>query len=137
MTGISSVVGAKGLMQVMPETADWVAPQVGLKEFKLADPLDNLKMGTWYLNYTHGEWDGNSMLAIASYNAGPGNVADWVTRFKNEDVDSFVEKIPFPETRGYVEKVFENYWNYMRLYNPDMAELMAKYDPARSPVAGR
>jgi soluble lytic murein transglycosylase len=137
MPGISSVVGARGLMQVMPETADWVAPNVGLDEFKLTDPLDNLKMGTWYLNYTHEEWDGNSMLAIASYNAGPGNVADWVQRFKNEDVDGFVEKIPFPETRGYVEKVFENYWNYMRLYNPEMAQLMAQYGHNLSPVAER
>jgi len=137
MPEIGSVVGARGLMQVMPETADWVAPNAGIEEFELTDPLDNLRMGTWYLNYTHEEWEGNSMLAVASYNAGPGNVADWVQRFKNEDVDSFVEKIPFPETRGYVEKVFENYWNYMRLYNPDMSELMAQYGENLSPVAGR
>ena len=137
MPAIGSVVGARGLMQVMPETADWVAPNAGIDEFELTDPLDNLKMGTWYLNYTHEEWDGNSMLAVASYNAGPGNVSDWVQRFKNEDVDSFVEKIPFPETRGYVEHVFENYWNYMRLYNPEMSQLMAKYGDNLSPVAGR
>ncbi len=137
MPGIGSVVGARGLMQVMPETADWVAPNAGIDEFELTDPVDNLKMGTWYLNYTHEEWNGNSMLAVASYNAGPGNVSDWVTRFKNEDVDSFVEKIPFPETRGYVEHVFENYWNYMRLYNPEMSQLMAKYGNNLSPVAGR
>lgn len=129
MPGIESVVGAKGLMQVMPETAEWVAPNVNLKTFKLNDPLDNLKLGTWYLNYTHDEWDGNSMLAVASYNAGPGAVGDWVRRFEGLDVDRFIEKIPYPETKGYVSSIFENYWNYMRLYNPEISALLARYSP--------
>lgn len=138
MPGIKSIVGAEGLMQVMPETAEWVAPQAGLgKEFKLNDPLDNIQMGTWYLNYTHEEWDGNSMLAVASYNAGPGNVQDWVKRFQQLDVDTFVERIPFPETQGYVESVFENYWNYMRLYNPDTAKLVAQSASEFGKVAKR
>ncbi len=137
MPGIESVVGATGLMQVMPETADWVAPNVGLKSFKLNNPLDNLKLGTWYLKYTHEEWEGNSMLAVASYNAGPGNVQDWVTRFQNSDVDTFVEKIPFPETRGYVESVFENYWNYLRLYNPETSALLAQYSEEHGALAKR
>jgi soluble lytic murein transglycosylase len=123
---IRSVVGATGLMQVMPETAEWVASQINLKQYNLEDPQDNINLGTWYLDYTHREYDNNSLFAVASYNAGPGSVADWITRFGFNDPDQFVEQIPFPETKGYVEAVFENYWNYLRLYNPDISEKLAQ-----------
>lgn len=129
MPGIESGVGAKGLMQVMPETAAYIAENINLKQYKLTEPKDNLKLGTWYMDYVHDEWDGNSMLAVASYNAGPGAVGDWVKRFQGLDVDTFVERIPFPETKGYVSSVFENYWNYMRLYNPEMMKLVAQHSP--------
>ncbi|MGB0563917.1 MAG: transglycosylase SLT domain-containing protein, partial [Spirulinaceae cyanobacterium] len=69
-------------------------------------------------------FDGNSMLAIASYNAGPGNVNQWLKRFGLSDPDEFVEEIPFGETKGYVESVFGNYWNYLRLYSPEIAPLV-------------
>jgi soluble lytic murein transglycosylase len=121
-------------MQVMPSTGEWVASQVGLTDYQLNDPDDSVNLGTWYLNYTHQEWDGNSMLAVASYNAGPGNVADWLQRFNLSDPDRFVEQIPFPETQGYVEAVFENYWNYLRLYNPEVSQLVAQYSPAHLPI---
>jgi soluble lytic murein transglycosylase len=123
---IRSVVGATGLMQVMPETAEWVASQIDLKQYNLEDPQDNIKLGTWYLDFTHREYDNNSLFAVASYNAGPGSVADWITRFGFNDPDKFVEEIPFPETKGYVEAVFENYWNYLRLYNPDISQQLAQ-----------
>jgi len=119
---IRSVVGATGLMQVMPETAAWIAPQMGLQDYRLEKPLDNLNLGTWYLDYTHRAYGNNSMLAIASYNAGPGNVAEWVEQFGLSDPDAFVEAIPFPETKGYVKAVFANYWNYLRLYNPQVSQ---------------
>lgn len=119
---IRSSAGAVGLMQVMPDTGTWVAEQAGYdSEFQLIDPADNIQLGTWFLAYTHREYEGNSMLAIASYNAGPGNVNDWVQRFGYNDPDVFVEQIPFPETKGYVESVFSNYWNYLRLYDPEIS----------------
>lgn len=123
---IRSAVGATGLMQVMPETANWIAQQIKLPRYKLDNPNDNIKLGTWYLDYTHQEYQDNSMLAVASYNAGPGNVADWAKKSGQGDPDAFVEAIPFPETLGYVKAVFENYWNYQRLYNPEISELMQK-----------
>lgn len=123
---IRSVAGATGLMQVMPGTADWIADQVQLDRYKLEHPDDNIKLGTWYLDYTHQEYDNNSMLAVASYNAGPGNVANWVTQAGLDDPDAFVEAIPFPETKDYVKAVFENYWNYLRLYNPEISQLLQK-----------
>ena len=126
MPQIQSVVGATGLMQVMPETGEWIAGKINLASYQLDNPNDNIKLGTWYLDYTHSEYSNNSLLAVASYNAGPGNVADWLNRFGFRDPDEFVEKIPFPETYGYVKSVFGNYWNYLRLYNPEIIQKMEK-----------
>lgn len=119
---IKSPVGATGLMQIMPDTGKWIAPQINIKEYSLTDPNDNIKMGTWYLNHTHETYNGNSLLAVASYNAGPGNVANWLKRYPLQDFDEFVENIPFPETKGYIESVFANYWNYVELYDPQIQE---------------
>lgn len=126
---IKSVVGATGLMQVMPSTAAWIAPQIGMdiKNLNLENPNDNIMLGTWYLDHTHQQYGNNSMLAIASYNAGPGNVAKWLRTMPKQDPDEFVEEIPFGETRNYVRLVFGNYWNYLRLYNPSISALVAKY----------
>lgn len=121
---IRSVAGAVGLMQVLPETAEWVSGKAGLKDYQIDGIDDNINLGTWYLDYTHRNYNDNSMLAIASYNAGPGNVDRWVKQNSVTDVDVFVEDIPFPETKNYVKSVSENYWNYLRLYNPQIQELM-------------
>lgn len=127
MPKIKSWVGATGLMQVMPETGEWISSKTNIKDYNLEQPEDNIKLGTWYLDYTHEEHQNNSMLAVASYNAGPGNVSKWLQRFGWNDPDEFHEKIPFPETKGYVESVFGNYWNYLRLYNPQVAERLSSY----------
>ncbi len=123
---IKSSVGAVGLMQVMPETGAFIASNLKIKEFKLADPETNIKFGTWYLDHTHLEYSNNSMLAVASYNAGPGAVSDWLSKAKTQDPDEFVEAIPYSETRGYVKSVLGNYWNYLRLYNPEVSQRVAQ-----------
>ncbi len=127
---IRSVAGAIGLMQVIPSTADWVLTQIGEStndlEATLENPNESIKLGTWYLDYTHREYNDNSMFAVASYNAGPGAVADWITR-GYDDLDVFVENIPFAETQGYVEAVFGGYWNYLRLYNPAISRQIAQF----------
>ncbi|MEB3269454.1 MAG: transglycosylase SLT domain-containing protein [Leptolyngbya sp.] len=124
---IRSVVGAAGLMQVMPSTADWIQSQTDITITSLDNPEDNLNLGTWYLDYTHREYDNNSLYAVASYNAGPGNVADWIDRDNYRDADDFVDRIPFPETKDYVKSVFGGYWNYLRLYNPDIAQRLTRH----------
>jgi len=128
-TKIKSPVGATGLMQVMPSTAAWIAPQMNadIKKINLENANDNIMLGTWYLDYTHRQYSNNSMLAIASYNAGPGNVAKWLQTIPKKDPDEFVEEIPFDETKNYVRQVFGNYWNYLRLYNPEVSNLVSKY----------
>ncbi|MBC8122879.1 MAG: transglycosylase SLT domain-containing protein [Gemmatimonadaceae bacterium] len=120
---IRSRSGAVGLMQVMPATGRWIAAQEsGTSD--LSKPGDNLRLGTWYLDYTHRKWNGSSLLAIASYNAGPGNVSRWVREIPTSDPETFIERIPFRETRFYVVNVYENYWNYLRLYSPQVAGVL-------------
>ena len=120
---IESSAGALGLMQVMPATGKSVAQQLGLNGYSLTNPEDSINIGTFYLDYTHKRYNNNSMLAVASYNAGPHKVAQWVNRYGLKDADEFVEKIPYRETKGYVESVFENYWNYMLVYNPKVSKM--------------
>ncbi len=126
---IKSVADATGLMQVLPSTAKWIAPQikVDFKTISLENPNDNIMLGTWYLDHTHEQYNNNSLLAIASYNAGPGNVSKWLQTITTQDPDEFVEEIPFNETKNYVRQVFGNYWNYLRLYNPEISGIVAKY----------
>lgn len=119
---IDSIVGAVGLMQLVPPTASWVAEQIQLADYSLTNPEDNIRLGSWYLSHNHHRYDNNSLLAVASYNAGTSNVNDWMERFDINNRDRFVEQIPFPETKDYVEGVFGNYWNYLRLYNPEIRQ---------------
>ena len=127
MPKIKSVVGATGLMQVMPKTGEETAKRINLVSYDLENVNDNVNLGTHYLDLTHKEYKNNSMLAVASYNAGPNAVSRWLKEFGFDDVDAFVDKIPYPETRGYVESVFENYWNYLQIYNPEVSQLMEKH----------
>lgn len=120
---IESSAGALGLMQVIPPTAQTSAKNIGLASYSMTKPEDNVNIGTYYLDLTHKKYHNNSMLAVASYNAGPNAVANWVNRYGLSDGDEFVEKIPYSETKGYVESVFENYWNYMLVYNPEVGKL--------------
>ena len=115
---IESVVGAKGLMQVMPETAAWIGKQTGVDSYELTVPEDNVRFGTWFLDFTHSQYSNNSLFAVASYNAGPTAVDEWIAKRDFSNADEFVEKIPYPETKGYIDSVFGGYWNYLRLYNP-------------------
>ncbi|MEN9566868.1 MAG: hypothetical protein RLZZ69_2064 [Cyanobacteriota bacterium] len=125
---IESSAGAMGLMQVMPPTAKTAAKNIGLSNYSMTNPEDNINIGTYYLDFTHQKYDNNSMLAVASYNAGPNAVAKWVKRYGLKDADEFVEQIPYGETQGYVESVFENYWNYMLVYNPEVGKLFKGLD---------
>jgi soluble lytic murein transglycosylase len=117
-----SPVGALGLMQVMPATAAFITPKMEMPSYNLISPPDNIKIGSWYLAHMHDEAKNDSLLAVASYNAGPGNVSKWVKKIGFNNPDEFVEDIPFDETQGYVRNVLGNYWNYLRIYNPTISE---------------
>ncbi len=124
---IRSPVGALGLMQVMPGTAKFAAHKIGLKSYELTNPIDNINLGSWYLKFTHSQVKNNSVLAIAGYNAGPTNVSRWVKEYGTNDLDEFVEQIPFEETQNYVKAVLGNYWNYLRLYDRSTATKLDRF----------
>ncbi len=111
--------GAVGLMQIMPETAQWITKEM-TKEFgddlDIKNPQMNIRLGTWYLAYLMQEFKGNEVLALAAYNAGRGNVESWMETHKWGADFSAVDEIPFPETREYIKLVQERKTVYERLY---------------------
>lgn len=111
-----SWVGAMGLAQLMPFTADWVAKKVPGPERSLTDPFWNLKLGAWYLGFVQKQLSDRPVFAVAAYNAGPNAVKKWIAKHGDQEVDVWVELIPYPETRHYVKKVFGNLWTYQLLY---------------------
>ena len=111
--------GAIGLMQIMPETATWIAHQIEDESFsidKLSMTKINIKYGTWYLASLKEEFDDNDVLALAAYNAGRGNVHEWIEEYGWDRDFSDYNQIPFPETRAYVKQVLENQKQYHSLY---------------------
>ncbi len=102
-----SRVGAIGLMQIMPETGEWIAKKMPLENYseeKLKDPETNIKMGCWYLKYLLDKFDGDLTLVLAGYNAGPNRVAQWLDDEKYSE-DGKLTNIPYQETEDYVKKV--------------------------------
>jgi len=122
--GAVSHAGARGMMQLMPGTAREQAGKMGLAYdgWRLtSDPAYNVMLGTAYFQRMLNMWDGNVPLAVASYNAGYGNVRKWVDRYGDPrgrtDVLRWIEQIPFSETKAYVQRVIENSVVYDRM-NP-------------------
>lgn len=105
--------GAKGLMQLMPGTAEEMAKELGIpysEERLTADPNYNMALGNAYLNKMLGRYGGNSTLAVAAYNAGPGSVDKWIKANgdpRNGEISdqAFIDAIPFEETRNYTSKI--------------------------------
>lgn len=114
---VRSPVGATGLMQLMPATAAELAGGP-VPEQVLEDPAGNTSLGARYLAQMLRQWDGDPLLAVASYNAGPGAVAGWVKPQLRSDPELWVEAIPYPETRLYVKKVLGNVWSYQQGREP-------------------
>jgi len=117
-----SRMGARGIMQIMPETGRWAAGKMNLKDFHPDDLYEtetNIKIGCWYLNNLSQEFKGNKILVVAAYNGGRGNVKDWLEKERWTGEHATIEQIPFKETRQYVRKVMKNYAWYRYLYGKD------------------
>lgn len=114
---------AMGLMQLLVGTAYGTAKHNNItlaSKEQIFEPPTNISLGCSYLAYVLKRHNGNPMLAVASYNGGPNAVKKWMTQHQaagHGDLDVYVESIPYKETRGYVRKVFNNYWNYELIYN--------------------
>lgn len=119
-TTAQSAVGARGLMQIMPETAEWIAAQMKMSDFQAEDlhqPEVNIRMGCWYLNNLSTEFEGSIPLEVAAYNAGRGKVKQWIKEGQWDGDTDKIEGIPFPETRQYVKNVLNNCEAYKAIYD--------------------
>jgi soluble lytic murein transglycosylase len=133
---IVSWAGARGLSQLMPATAREVARKMGttVTMDQLFDPKTNLAIGARYFDTLSRQWNGNLFLAVASYNAGPGNVQKWLATAGDRPTDEFVERIPIRETRHYVKRVLGTFEMYRTLYDegpifPDWSAYMPRAQP--------
>jgi len=120
----TSHAGAKGLMQILPSTADYIARKSGGTAFEqgdLASPQINIAYGSWYLRYLLEHYHGNELLTLAAYNAGEGKVDEWYRNAsaRGEDFD-VASHIPFPETRSYVGSVLEVRGRYRQEYRKEL-----------------
>jgi soluble lytic murein transglycosylase len=114
-----SSAGALGLMQIEPATAELLAQKSGGTLFKIADlahPATNIAYGSYYLRYLLRMYGGSRMLALAAYNAGPGNVDRWIARARERGRRLDIDAIPFAQTRAYVVKVEAATKTYRRYY---------------------
>jgi soluble lytic murein transglycosylase len=134
-----SPAGARGVMQVLPTTGEWAARNAGMADFersRLLDPDVNIAVGTWYLAHLMKRFQGNMVLVSAAYNAGPEAVAAWTGRNGSaRDPATFVELIPYTETRGYVKKVLRNHAEYRRIYAGTPAAVLSGVKPSSGPLA--
>ncbi len=115
----TSSAGAEGLMQILPETAYYIAHLSGGRTFTAADlatPQINVAYGSYYLRYLLDHYSGNEMLAVAAYNGGLANVDRWVRHARAEGGSLTVAAIPFPETREYVQRVLGAQHEYRVTY---------------------
>jgi len=124
ITNAKSSAGARGLMQLMPATARWVAKRTGLRDYRLANVTDvpvNVALGTGYLRMVLEDL-GHPVLASAGYNAGPGRARRWRDTRPLEGA-IYAETIPFNETRDYVKKVMANTMYYSQLIGGKLVPL--------------
>lgn len=118
-----SAAGAQGLMQILPQTAEFLAHRSGAKTFTTADlatPQVNIAYGSYYLRYLLDEYGGNPMLALAAYNGGEANVSKWLAAAHAVGRRLTTDTIPFPETRAYVVKVLRVQRDYRRTYASEL-----------------
>lgn len=117
---VESSVGAMGLMQIMPETFEWLQNmkdgEIIYSSSELLSPEINIEYGTYFLSYLLSHYDGNEMLAVAAYNAGMTNVDNWLSDEQYSQNGITLSDIPFSETSQYVERVEKTKAMYESLY---------------------
>ena len=134
--GAASPAGARGLMQLMPATAQRIAAQIGEQTSLIAlstDAQHNMRLGMAYLRQVLDQFNGSVPLALAGYNAGPNRVLDWLgtngdPRGAQAAMLDWMELIPFSETRNYVQRVLENQVIYAAKRNDPPPTVLAQWD---------
>ncbi len=134
-----SNVGATGLMQLMPTTAQFVARKIGISSFsalELTDVNTNIRLGTKYLSMIYEKFNQSAILATASYNAGPRRALQWQTALPGRREGAiFTENIPFEETRNYVKSVLSNAIYYAILLDGSTPSLKERLGYISPPLA--
>lgn len=115
-----SAKGAVGIMQLMPETAQWIIEKGSFQNVTVEDAAsraaDGIRLGAWYVRELHRQFDGNLPVVLAAYNAGPGRVRMWLDDKVWDGRMQTVDQIPFGETRHYVRRVMYYYKKYTEVY---------------------
>jgi soluble lytic murein transglycosylase len=130
---VVSSAGAVGIFQVMPQYAKETALKAGIpfaKERVRSDPIYNMQLGAAELAGLFADYDGSYLLTFAAYNAGPGRVDQWLKAYGDPrdprvDVLDWIERIPFDETRNYVQRVLENLQVYRALHGDPVLRIEA------------
>jgi len=113
-----SAAGARGLMQIIYSTGEWIAEKIDLNDFNdelLFSPEVNINLGCWYIQYLNEKFSSDLILMISGYNAGPGITSQWLKKYDFSDEDNFIENIPYEETREHIKKVLKSYLMYKRI----------------------
>lgn len=111
---------AKGLMQIMDSTGEWAAEKISINDFEtsmLMEPETNIRIGCWYIARLLKQYDKNLDLALAAYNAGSGNVSKWLSDTNISSDGKTLDRIPFEETKNYIEKIKKYNKMYKKLYD--------------------
>lgn len=118
-----SSAGAEGLMQILPQTAEFLARRSGATTFTVSDlgtPQVNIAYGSYYLRYLLDRYDDQEVLALAAYNGGESNVDRWLAEDRTEGRALTINTIPFPQTQAYVIKVLHAQRQYRRTYPSEL-----------------
>lgn len=117
-----SSAGAVGLMQIMPDTGQWISGKLDIDDFDasmLLEPTVNIEMGCWYIRYLYDAFDGDINAVLAGYNAGQNRVRKWLEDSSYTDGNGHLATIPIEEAKDYVEKVLYAQKNYQQIYRMD------------------
>jgi soluble lytic murein transglycosylase len=128
---VVSAVGARGLMQLMPKTAHWIAnvtPAARPEAAHYRAPSSNIWLGSWYLRNLVDRYNANAVNVLGAYNAGPQAMDRWIERFGDLQVDEFAERVPYTETRNYIRRTLESFMIYHALYDPPPKDEVANRD---------
>ncbi|XID95625.1 lytic transglycosylase domain-containing protein [Paenibacillaceae bacterium WGS1546] len=112
--------GAVGIMQVMPDTAEWILKQGDFGNITVSDAgreaRAGIALGAWYVKEMNRQFDGDLIRSLAAYNAGPGKVRQWLDSGVWDGTEETVKDIPYGETRHYVQRVLYYYRKYQDIY---------------------
>ena len=116
-----SSVGARGLMQIMPETAEWIAHKLKFDNYSLEqlyNPETNIRFGCWYLNYLSTLFHGNPLCVVCAYHAGQGEISSWLTNpsISSDGLTMKIDRLPEGPTKTYAGRVTRDYGIYQAKY---------------------